>query len=136
MPFLKERRSTALKRETEMFNCFLNGRFIASYLQVCHTQRAGSRICCCTGVKCLSTALILACVTLKRSRIVSNLCCGHPDFGEKKKFRIKTVLWIQIHWIRIHYFGPIWIRIQGFIINFEENNKVILERHFFKTIFF
>ena len=32
----------------------------------------------------------------------------------------EAVLWIQIHWIwiRIKNFGPIWIRIQGYIINF------------------
>ena len=33
----------------------------------------------------------------------------------------KPVLWIQIHriWIRIHDFGPNWIRIQGYNMNFE-----------------
>ena len=32
-----------------------------------------------------------------------------------------AVLWIQIHWIwiRVQDFGPIWIRIQGYTINFE-----------------
>ena len=35
-----------------------------------------------------------------------------------------TGLWIQLHWIRIRIqnVGPIWIRIQGFVINFEQNN--------------
>ena len=34
-------------------------------------------------------------------------------------------MWIQIHsiWIRIQDFGPIWIRIGGYTINFERKNK-------------
>ena len=37
------------------------------------------------------------------------------------------VRWIQIHliWIRIQNFGPIWIRIPGCLINFEEKNVKI-----------
>ena len=36
----------------------------------------------------------------------------------------KPVLWIQIHWwIRIQDFNPIWIRIQGYTINFERKNS-------------
>ena len=34
--------------------------------------------------------------------------------------RIFAVLWIQIPWIRIQNFGPIWIRVHRYVINFEE----------------
>ena len=42
---------------------------------------------------------------------------GFFIFKQKKSF--KTVLWIQIHciWIWIQNFGPICIRIQGYVIN-------------------
>ena len=37
---------------------------------------------------------------------------------------LESVLWIQIHgiWIRIKDFGPIWIRIHGYAVNFERKN--------------
>ena len=54
---------------------------------------------------------------------------------------IFAVLWIQIHWIwiRIQDFGPIWIWIQGYTINFGRKNlyKKILEKKIpLKTVFF
>ena len=44
--------------------------------------------------------------------------------------RIFAVLWIQIPWIRIQNFGPIWIRVHRYVINFTE------EQFAFKTLFF
>ena len=38
--------------------------------------------------------------------------------------RIFAVLWIQIPWIRIQNFGPIWIRVHRYVINFEEEKFV------------
>ena len=52
-----------------------------------------------------------------------------PDFSIYVWFngfdkRIFAVLWIQIPWIRIQNFGPIWIRVHRYVINFEEEKFV------------
>ena len=77
-----------------------------------------------------------------------NRVSEHVFFDQLRSYRIppapaqtvsspasKAVLWIQIQWIwiRIHDFGPTWIRIQGYTIILEKTN-FLWNKYIFLTV--
>ena len=77
-----------------------------------------------------SSGAIYLCVWVDRYRprndqVLSQLWTSPPHTENVSFSSWRPGLWIQIHWIWIwiQKFCPIWIRIQGYVINFERRKK-------------
>ena len=73
----------------------------------------------CAGAGFHYFAVICYCLKLDGAWQQSTVPTGRLLLEIPSALFSKPVLWIQIHliWIRIQDYGPIWIRIQGYMFN-------------------